>query len=123
MASINGNDIDAFRAKYFITPINGLGDLNQKSEEVANVVDKLKKLEKKASEILGGVPDNDSTCSIQVKYNINAIVQRAKKQCNCCIASHKNNENRLELNVRKKCYEANCFMCFFLMHIFTGCGY
>lgn len=104
MASINGNDIDAFRAKHYIPPINGSSDLNQKSEDVISVVGKLHDLEKKAFDILNTVPDNNATCSIQVKYSIKGIIQRTKKQLNNCIVNNANQENRLELNVRKKFY-------------------
>lgn len=103
MASINEEDIKKFRAKIYIEPIDDLGDLNPKSKDVIDIVERLNALEKKGFDVLNTVPDNNATCSIQVKYFITSTIERAKRICNYCIEKHVNKdlEGRLELNVRR----------------------
>lgn len=45
------------------------------------------------------VPDNHATCSVQVKFYISAIVQRAKEQTNYCVVKHLHKDSRREMNV------------------------
>lgn len=99
IASINGNDIKAFRAKYYEEPIDKLDDLNPTSEDVIEIYDKIAELEKKGFDVLGQVPDNGATCSIQIKFYINAIIERAKEQINYCVLKYLIKESRRELNV------------------------
>lgn len=103
MARINGEDITKFRAKNYVKPINELGDLNQKSKDVIDIVDRVSALEKKGFELLNSLPDNSTTCSVEAKYFITSTIERAKWIIGHCIEKHLNKENpdgRLELNVR-----------------------
>lgn len=99
MASIDADDIKAFRAKFYVAPVNNLNDLNENSSDVIDVFEKIKELEKNGFDMLNRVPDNGATCSVQVKYFISAIVERAKEQCDYCVEKHLKKDNRLELNV------------------------
>lgn len=90
-----------FRAKNYIEPVNELNDLNPKSEDVIGVNNQIEELEKKGFDMLNRVPQNDATCSIQIKYYITAAINSAKEQCDYCVERHLvENENRLEMNVR-----------------------
>lgn len=103
IASIDGNDIKAFRAKSYVEPVDGLQDLNANSTDVMSVFEKIKDLEQAGFDLLNTVPDNDATCSVQVKYYISTIINRAKEQCDYCVVRHVNRENLTELNVSVLC--------------------
>ncbi|XP_031624148.1 uncharacterized protein LOC116341313 [Contarinia nasturtii] len=102
VASIDASDIKEFRAKYYVEPVNDLSDLNETSIDVIGVFEKIKELEKRGFDMLNLVPDNGATCSIQVKYYISTIIERAKEQIDYCVEKHLNIDNRLELNTDQK---------------------
>lgn len=52
IASVNENDIRAFRAKYYEKPVDELDDLNPKSDDVIAIQEKIKALEGKAFDMI-----------------------------------------------------------------------
>lgn len=107
IATIKENDIKEFRAKSYVESINELKDLDSNLTDVIEILDKIKELEKKGFDLLNTVPDNGATCSVQVKFYITAIIDRAKEQCDYCIEIHVNKENPVDMNVswrRKSSY-------------------
>lgn len=102
IVSINENDIKEFRAKTYVESINELNDLNQEQSDVIEIVDKIKELEQKGFDLLNTIPDNGATCSVQVKYYISAIIDRAKEQCDYCIEKSVKKESPSEMNVSNK---------------------
>lgn len=98
-ASIDENDIKAFRAKNYVETVDELKDLNQTSNEVIGIYDKIKELQQKGYDMLVTVPDNGATCSIKVKYHITTFIERAKEHCDDCIEANLEDESPLELNV------------------------
>lgn len=82
--------------------MDSLLDLEPNSQDIKFVFDKIKELDSKGKKLLALVPDNFATCSIQAKYYIKAIIQRAKEHCDNCVLKHLNEEdsaNRKNLNV------------------------
>lgn len=73
--------------------------MNQTSPDVIEIVDKIKELEKNGFDLLNTVPDNGATCSVQAKFYISAIVDRAKEQCDYCIEMNVSKEKPSEMNV------------------------
>lgn len=97
--TIDEDDIKAFRAKNYVEPIDELQDLDSNSTEVMSILAKIQELDKNGFDLLNTVPDNGATCSIQVKFSISAIVDRAKEQCDYCVAKHLTKDNSTILNV------------------------
>lgn len=99
VVTIDEDDIKAFRARSYVEPVDELQDLDSNSTEVISMFDKIKELEKNGFDLLNTVPDNGATCSIQVKFYITAIIDRAKEQCDYCVLRNVNKENSTDLNV------------------------
>lgn len=99
IASVNGDDIKAFRTKYYEEPIDELNDLNPKSDDVIGIFDKIKELENKGFDMLNMLPDVECTCCTQFKFYITTTIARAKEQTDYCVAKSVNKENRREMNV------------------------
>lgn len=88
-----------FRAKSYVESINELKDLDSNSTDVIETIYKLKGLEKDGFDLLNTVPDNGATCSVQMKFYITAIIDRAKEHCDYCIEINVNKENPSDMNV------------------------
>lgn len=99
IVSIDENYIKAFRAKYYDEPVEKLEDLDPRSEDVIAILSQIKDLEKKGFDLLNTVPENGATCSIQLKFYITAVVNRAKEQSDYCVLRNLKKETRRELNV------------------------
>lgn len=99
IAVIDEDDIKVFRAKSYIEPIEHLQDLDANSTDVINIFEKINELDKNGFDLLNRVPDNNARCSVQVKFYINKIIERAKEQCDYCVVKNLNQENRKEFNV------------------------
>lgn len=99
VAIITEDDIKAFRAKTYVESINELKDLNANLPDVIEIYDKIKELERSGVDLLNTVPDNGATCSVQVKFYITAIVDRAKEQCDFCIQTNVDKENPTMMTV------------------------
>lgn len=99
IAIITENDIKEFRAKTYVESINQLKDLDSNLTDVIEILDKIKELEKNGFDLLNTVPDNGATCSVQVKFYITAIIDRAKEHCDYCIKLNVNKENPVDMNV------------------------
>lgn len=99
VAILTENDIREFRAKTYVESIDELKDLDQNLPDVIETYDKLKELEKSGSDILTTVPDDGTTCSVQLKFYTKAIVDRAKEQCDFCIQANVSKESPVVMNV------------------------
>lgn len=73
--------------------------MNSTSSDVIEILNEINGLEKNGFDLLNTVPDNGATCSVQVKFYITAIIDRAKEQCDYCIELNVNKENPSEMNV------------------------
>lgn len=92
IAIITRNDMKLFREKQHEEPIDDLHDLEGDSDDIKEVIGKIKALDDKALNLRNRVADNGFTCSIQVKYYITEIVQRTKELCDYCVVQHLNKE-------------------------------
>lgn len=84
---------------YYEEPVEKLEDLDPRSEDVIAILGQIKDLEKKGFDLLNTVPENGATCSIQVKFYITAVINRAKEQSDYCVLKNVKKETRRELNV------------------------
>lgn len=98
MASITEEDIKEFRDKHYVEPINDLQDLDANSDDVKDVYEKIDELEKRGLELRNRVADNGATCSIQVRYYIKEIIERAKEHCDYCVLKNLNKGDESTLN-------------------------
>lgn len=73
--------------------------MNSSQSDVIEILNEIKELERNGFDLLNTVPDNGATCSVQVKFYINAIIDRAKEQIDYCIEVNVNKENPSEMNV------------------------
>lgn len=101
IAVVTEDDIKAFRAQTYVESINELKDLDANLPDVLDIFDKIRELEKSGSELLMSVPDNGATCSVQVKFYINAIIDRAKEQCDFCVQLNVSKETPSVMNVSR----------------------
>lgn len=69
---------------------------------VIEILDKIRELESNGSDLIEKVPDNESTCSVQVKFYVSAIIDRAKEQCDYCIEMNLDKEKPTDMNVSCK---------------------